>query len=232
MREYIKLVCIAIGGSIAVKFNAFLLSKNLDALYSLVISGLFAVIMYKILEYILTELPLHNKKLRRVVEPKSKFEGEWIFELKNLKDRPYSLVSVGYIPEDKVYHLSGYGVGSDGNIKSKWNSTELLFNTKKNEIVYCYESRIIDDEADVTSGYGVMKLEQDHKGKLTRGAGFFADTGSKFFKCNYLIEKVTQQTLQACLDKKDLCSNRDVEELIKKYHSSRKSVELGSNLSK
>lgn len=221
MREYIKLVCIAIGGSIAIKFNAFLLSINLDAIYSLVISGPFAVIIYKILEYILTELPLHNKSLRSIVEPKSKFEGEWIFELMNLKDRPYSLVSIGYIPEDKVYLLSGCGVGSDGNIKSKWNCTDLLFNTKKNEIIYSYESRIIDAEADVTSGYGVMKFEQDHKGTLSRGAGFFVDTGSKFFKCNYLIEKVTQQTLQKCLGKKDLCSNRDVEQLIKKYHSSK-----------
>lgn len=221
MREYIKLVCIAIGGSVAVKFNAFLVSKNLDALYSLIISGLFAVIMYKALEYVLTELPLRSKHLRRVVEPLSKFEGEWIFELNNLRDRPYSLVSVGYLREDKVYLISACGVDSSGEIKSKWNSTELLFNMKKNEIVYCYESRIIDDEADVTFGYGVMKLEQDHQGKLSRGAGFFVDTGSEFFKCNYLIERVTDEMLQKCLGKKDLCSNRDVKELIKKYHDSK-----------
>jgi hypothetical protein len=218
MKEYIKLICIAIGGSVAVKINALLISKGLNAEHAIILSGIVAVFVYKIIEYIFAELPIRFKWTRKIIDPKSKFEDQWIFQLQNLDGRPYSLISIDYIPEDKSYLISGCGVDPNGNIRSKWNGTDITFHLKANELRYSYESRLVDKNADITSGYGVMKFDQDRKGKLSRGVGFFVDTGSTFFKCNYLIEKVTKDLILKCLGKKDVYTNVDVGNLIRKYH--------------
>ena len=218
MKNAIKVCCVAVSGVIAVKLNEFFVSKQLSPGSALALATALAVGACKVLEYLLLDLPLKCGIARRFIDWRGKFEGAWIFRLNNLADRPYSLVSITYLSTEDTYLMSACGVDPVRGIRSNWHSTDLMFVPKRNQIVYCYECRTVDPNSIVTSGYGVMDFQLNWLGSVTRGMGFFVDTGVNFFKCNYRIERVTRALLRRHLGQKRVLTNDDVEKLIHNYH--------------
>lgn len=218
MKKYVRPIAIAVCYSIAIKLNNLLLDKKLEDSIAIILSAIAAVVIEQILEILFIELPLHFGWMRRSIEEKAKFEGTWVFNLQDFQNRPNSVVSLIYSPNENTLHISGNGCCDTGEIGSKWNSTHVITDVAKRVIIYAYEGRTLDGTDNILSGFGFMKFDKNDDGTVTRGNGFFVDTGPKFSKCNYLFDRVDPQEMQALIQKRTLKGNEDISKLIIAYN--------------
>jgi len=217
MKKYIRPILITICYSIAIILNAYLLDAKLTSTLSFFLSAIFAVFLEQFLEILILELPLHSGHLRGYIDDKAKFEGTWIFSLQDFPHRPYSVVTLGYRESEDTVYINGNGCCDTGEIASKWTSAYVIADAAKSVIYYVYEGRTIDGTDNILKGFGYMNFDKNEDGTMTRGNGFFVDTGQKFSKCNYLFDRVDKMEMKALIHKETLKGNEDISNLIKAY---------------
>ncbi len=211
MKEYIKIVIIAIGSSIAIKLNTIFMEVTSDSIFSIVMSSVIAIAIFKILEFILLELPIKNERLRYLLFAESQIEGCWIVEFFN-SERPYSLAWLSYDPYSKSYTWNGIGFDSLGNKKSIWRSDITHTDLKYGQFDYIYTARLIDQSAEVIKGFGVNYF--DSNDKLVTGTGFIVDAGTTVTKNYFNIDRFTKEKCREILGIDSISTNSDMKKII------------------
>ncbi len=215
MKNFLDLLLIAFGSTLAVKGNTFLLSKNIDPFLSIALSAFLAVLIVQLSRYVLIELPLKVKFLRKRLDPRSKLEGAWLIRIDNLDDRPYSFAVVEYNPYSKNYTYYGTGFDQDGKIKATWRSIDFEIDLGKDEIVYLCEAQLADEDGEILKSFGTATFEKDENDRYTRGKGFFVDFGTKFLKRHFYLDRLTDKMASTLSVGPNVVSHDDMKILIR-----------------
>ncbi|HUT56512.1 MAG TPA: hypothetical protein VNA25_01415 [Phycisphaerae bacterium] len=111
MKDYIRIIILAVGAGLAVGLTKYLhqakLQQAIDPLAALGITIVFAVIVMKVLELALIELPMRLHVFRRIIDPKSQFEGSWLLNVDELDERPISFGHISYNVHSGSYDFDG-----------------------------------------------------------------------------------------------------------------------------
>ena len=202
----------------ALWLEKYLLNNGISTNYSAIISVVFVAAVYPILKNIFLELPMLLPFIRPFLKRESRLEGLWISRLKNIEERPYSLITIGYDPNSKEYTYKGDNFYPDGTIGATWNSSFVRIDMKQERLWFFFDASMTEKDSEPITGYGVVNFDKSGIFKYTRGNGFFADTSVKSEKSHFFIDRLEKDDLKLLIGKKSLQHHQDVQELIKNYH--------------
>ncbi len=222
MRKSIDAALLLLASTIAIELNRRLLAAGFDVWLSLLVSVAVSVGLYKVLEYGLLEFPVRYQSLRQLIKPESRMEGNWISRPINIRERPYSYITIDYNPYSKEYIYSGLTCQLDGTIGGSWKSTSVKIKLEYDRLWYIYAARMHDEKAESTEGYGVVNFEKDGSGKYTRATGFFGDVGSIVAKSSFFMNRLEEADLERYIGKKSIQTHEDLAVLIRAYHHTMK----------
>jgi phosphate/sulfate permease len=72
---YFRIISVAVGRGVAVETVEYFTKIGVSAVISLIISVGIAVIVYELLTYSFLEIPYKSLFFRRLIDPRSRFEG-------------------------------------------------------------------------------------------------------------------------------------------------------------
>lgn len=212
----------ALAAAIAVRTNQYLLTvAKLDPLVSILMAGTASVVAAQLLDSLLVTLPRKSRIARRLLDPRSKYEGIWIIT-DDLAERPYSYATIEYNPTASTYTYYGTSFDLQGKPRATWKSSELVFDHASSEIRFFAEGQLVDPEGEILKSWGSMNFEKDSiGGSFTRGKGFFVDFGTKFLKSHFYLDRLSEGDIEKLILKRKVRSHFEMGELIRAYHRER-----------
>lgn len=222
MSRSVQVFFIALGSMIAIKTNTYFIKDlNIDPLISLVLAGGLAIITIQLLDYCVNITCKRISWIRRFIDPRAQFEGQFILRLNNLEERPYSLASVTYNPHSNNYIFSGYAFDADGNPKAFWKSQDINFDLKACEFRFSSDSKFTDPakQGENIKNWGVVSFDKGPFGRrYTHGRGYFVDLGIGLFQATYFFDRITKKNTKELIGKKSIKSTNDMSKFVKAYH--------------
>lgn len=216
MEKYIKLLIYGGATGVAAKLNIYLNSK-IGLTLSVVFSSFTAAFLVNFLEYFIFHFSKKSYFGRRILDGRSKYEGYWILDVKDIKDRPVSLAKVVYNKNSEDYHFNGSAFDVNGEKKANWTSEEVIIDLGKNELRYTFTGTIYGEKNEKREGWGKIKFEEDPANGCTRGTGTFIDSGTDIKQSVCFSEKYSKLNIKTLIGKSGIMRSVDETELIKKY---------------
>jgi hypothetical protein len=185
MNTFISILIAAVATTISVQLNKELLDRGIDRSVSLLVSVSLSVLFFEIMRFTMTILPMRFRVCRRVIDPKSKYEGLYIETFDCLAERPISLGVVEYNSESKQYIYTGCAFDKEGNLKAKWNAFDLIVEPGKNTVAHFFTGEILRQASEDVRGYGVLDFNT-----LT---GYFVDSGTNLERHHFIFRKLKRK---------------------------------------
>lgn len=213
----------AVAAAVAVRTNQYLLTvAKLDPLISILLAGVASIVVAQIVDGLFVMLPKRSRRIRRLLDPRAKFEGTWIITDEVLS-RPYSYATIEYNPTASTYTYYGTAFDLEGQPRATWKSSELIFEHALNEIRFFADSQLADSEGEMLKSWGCINFEKESFGdNFTRGKGFFVDFGTKFLKSHFYLDRLSKADVERFIKKKKVRSHDEMAELIRAYHNARR----------
>jgi hypothetical protein len=215
--KYTRTMIAIIGSTAAIKLNEYLIiSKGFSTLTALLISAAVAAIIMFLIEICVTDLIANVSFIRKWLDPLGKFEGVWLINLPETSERPYSVGRIEYNRDLNLYSFAGTGFDKEGIAKSAWESTEVAFNLKKNQLIYRANAML---GTEVLENLGWITFQKELFGSnYTRGQGIFIDIGREIKIYQYTLERLSRKELGKKYGIKVLRNNEELRELIKLHY--------------
>lgn len=220
MKKYILYTINAIGCGVAISVYPKIIELGLGAFSALVISVGFSLLITYFIEWCLLIIPMKSRFMRKIIDPRSIFEGDWIIEIISLPQRPYSYGKIVYNHETKEYDFWGYAFDKNYNKVAQWNSIDLIIDLKRNQIRYYYESHIYSQDKKLT-GHGEITFKIKSNRKIIGADGFFVDGGDFPQASDYIVEQFTRANVKKYINKKEIDNSEDIRLLLLKYYKER-----------
>lgn len=194
-----------------------LVSDSESYIVSLISATITIIVVFAL--YVLFRI-FHNtmyRKLwfRKLFEPLAEFEGMWITRL-DVPDRPKSIFKITYNFELKKYEYIGTAYGPEGDFKGDWYSCDLSYMSQGGFRFYATGHFIDGNDLKSTesSGYLVFeKLSENY-----HADGYTIDWSVKNDGCTKTHSvKITPDFLKTLINKKEIESEDDLKEVVKKY---------------
>ena len=219
LKIFLKLIVAALGATVAIRFNGYLLDKQVSLLAALLASATTCAVFIHLVQFMILDLPMYCKPMRRCIDPRAKLEGLWFIQVDNLPERPYSLAKIEYIPGSKSFLYTGTAYDVRGIAMTKWKSKDLTFDLSVHEMRFLYEAWMLDESGDFVKAAGIATFDKNSRGTYVRADGYFVDFGPNVIKRQFHSEKVNRKDLLAHLGKRHISSGDDVNALLLSYRN-------------
>jgi hypothetical protein len=180
--------------------------KNVEALFY---SALLAAILYALLSYLLTVLPMRIRFARWILDRRSHFEGYYIETFVNHPERPFSVACITYNSDNKTYSYWGRAFNEDGTLGAKWRALDIDIDSGDKLIRYFFDASITSSEPRGIRGFGIIEINN--------GSGYFVDSGSKLQECHHNIVKITNRLLYELTGNIHMPNTENWGDLARKY---------------
>ena len=216
--SFLKLLSVALGSWVAAQLFPYFKQIGIPDLFSLILSTVTAVSLYKTSEFILIDVPLLNSYLRPYIDSRALVEGYWL-EIKRPDElRPYALLTISYNKKTHEYSVKGNSYNCDGRIGASWSSSKCLIDIHNDMVLFVFHGTMHDGGEDVAfEGYTMMSLEKDLSGKYKRGTGYFIDTFAKY--ADFSLDRLDKKLLKELIGKTTLDTHADIQKMIVNYHN-------------
>lgn len=219
MRNYFSLFAVAIGSATATQSVKYFISFGTNPYSALIFSLFVAIVTYSSLNFILLELPNHNKISRRIINKDARFEGNWIQTIEKEGTKFYSIVQILFDHYNNKHFITARVLDCTGKVHSVWRSKYLDIYVKTGELFYYYEADMHDGSGDIVIGYAKMTLEKElNRNRCTRGVGYFVDARTELIQCDYYMDRLDDNLLKSLVNKENISTNEDLKGLVIAYH--------------
>ncbi len=134
MGTLIRTTLIVFCSTSAIRINSYLYKQGLDPLLSIAIASITAAVFYRVLLYLLCELPLMFEPLRPFFDPRATAEGIWLQTLEGDIDHQYSIVFITYNKHSKTFSLKGNNFNAEGDQKGNWSSLLVEIDVQRDNL--------------------------------------------------------------------------------------------------
>ena len=232
----IRGVVVALSGFIAIKIAEYFTkhTPEVGALYITLIaastSTIFGVCADELIRFVQRRVQIVRKQL----DPRSRFEGAWIFHAKEFPDRPIGYISIHYNAESDAYIYTGAAYNEQGQLGASWVCPKLDFDLGKNEVRFITESKLADSKAqgEISRSFGYINFEKNFYGwrmRYSRGQGFFCDYGNHFRKAHFVVDRLDPKRVYSLIGKREASSHDDISNLIRAIVSEQKATRPASD---
>jgi hypothetical protein len=220
MNTPIQSLIVAIGGAIAVKMNEVFLATLpvwLSVLLAAAVSAAFVLGSNGLFGWLRSHVP----SFRRLVDPRAQFEGRWALKV-HREDRPFSFAEIGFNRASRDHVYSGVAFDSSGEVTADWIASGMKFDLAASAINFVANVTIAHHSEDRQTHptWGVLRFQRDPtSGILTTAHGTIVDLGTYVRKIEFLMERISEQEVEAVLGKKQIWTERDKAKLVQSHYS-------------
>ena len=216
MKSITTIILVAIGGTIAVETNKYLLDKDINVALALLLSSILTVFFFTVFTWLLTDLPIKFRLTRRFLDSRSKYEGYYIETFLHLSDRPHSIGYIKYNPDTEAYDYGGRAYDAEGNLKATWLANSIHIDCGSGEVRHFFSGHLIGKEPESIRGYGIIQFGN--------GEGFFIDSGSGLAEWHFNISKLTKRDLEVLIGKRMMPQKEDWYQIILAYEEQKRDI--------
>lgn len=195
MQEAIRLVLSALGAALAARTFVQLTSTGMQEWAALVIAAVSGVLVPRIAQAVLLELPMRITLLRRLIDRRARFEGTWIEHMPTQPESPFAISKIEYDPELDSYTYGGEAFSADGEVRASWGSSRLNFDKGKREVWFISDGQFRDSGAETIKSFGTITFRSCIQGRPIFAHGFFIDLGMLLAKHHTTLELLTKERI-------------------------------------
>jgi hypothetical protein len=208
----------AVAAAVATQTNEYLKNQHFGNSISLVISAIAGVILARGVEWLTLELPMNVRILRRIIDPKAQFEGNWLIHVEDDPEKPLCVATIEYNTNTSNYDYHGVAFDKQGNTKATWHSEELYINLDKSQVIHIGEGKLFGNVTEIVKNFGMLDFEKNVKGSFTRGYAFFVDFGTVPVKRYYFLDRIDSLSFSSSIRKSKFATHEDMRVLVNEYN--------------
>src|ERR1039458_378293 len=180
-----KAIVPAIATLIAFKTSTYLQSLHMPRHEAILIAAIIGAFVAVTIDEIINYAKDKSLILRKILDKRARFEGDWFAETDPGSRMPYGAVSIDYNDENDEYMYSGAAYNDQGALASEWSCESLQFDIPNAKIRFVCTTSIKGDSGAQNESYGWLSFKKVHlrrRMRYSRGNGFFTVIGKPEFK--------------------------------------------------
>ncbi|WP_199931550.1 hypothetical protein [Candidatus Accumulibacter phosphatis] len=190
MKQLLATILLGAGNVVAITLLKHLESRQVESLLAVIASACVGIILTKAGEYLLLELPLRFRPLRRLLDPRAALEGRWLEHIPGLPGNPYTVLTISYNAESKSYCMHGRNYDINRNELRTFDSQHVSISSSLNQVLYTYTAhQSLENQSDA-AGVCCMDFRSSNSGKLDSGQGFFFNRDPQATKFSFSFKRV------------------------------------------
>ena len=193
MQKFLGALLLGVGNVVAIAVLKYLEIRKTGPLEAIVISACVGIVVTKIGEYILLELPLRFGLLRRFLDSRAALEGKWLERIPALPGNPYTLLTISYNPESGNYSIYGRNYDIHGNEIRTFDSQHVSISPSLNQIIYTYTAHQSLEEQSDAAGICCMDFRRGNSGNYEGGDGFFFNRDLHATKFAFSFQRISSR---------------------------------------
>lgn len=210
---------------VAFKANGYFQSLNMPRHEAIIVAAILAAVVALFLEEVINSAKKHSLIVRKILDKRARFEGDWFVETEPGSRMPFGVVSIDYNAETDCFSYSGAAYTQDGKLASEWSCEALQFDIPHSRIRFVCRTSMKGDNGAQHESYGWMAFKRSHlrrRLRYMRGDGFFTVIGKPELKGEFSMERLDPKFVKNVLGKHDIDSKDDMARVVDAYNNKKK----------
>jgi hypothetical protein len=219
--KLLKTIIPGMVGVIAIALSDYLESFKVPTLVAVIIAGIVAVCFSLVVDEFLIGAKKHSLFLRKILDKRARFEGDWFVFQDEGSRMPYGAVSIDYNIETDGYTYKGAAYTASGDTGSEWFCDNLQFEIANSRVRFIAQTIVKGEAGAEHVSYGwisFIKVHGRRRMRYARGNGFFQIIGKPEMKGEFRVERLDPCFIEKVLGVPHISTTEDNTKVVQAYH--------------
>ena len=224
IKNIVKIVIPAIAAILTIRILEALTRAKLSMTISTIIASIVAVVFTYIANELVTYIYINVRFVRKLCDPRARFEGHWVVDTQEQPRMPYVHVSIEYNYDDYVYTYKGTAFDNTFKVASWWNCDDLDINPSKSEVIFMCDTSIVGHEGAITKAFGYVVFDRPigkYRTSYYRGRGYYTVIGRPQFQGYFTIKRIDRKFIKKLTGHRSISTDEDIRDILKKIYADR-----------